>query len=120
MDEGKTQFRSLIHIHTLGPPCQHFQRGAQKTGGVDRKKQHITTMEFPLVRREREAKAEKNGGGPVTNGMIEDRIPHTQERNLPGGANWVVQKFGGTSVGKFAVQIAEDIVLYVHFFLPMR
>jgi aspartate kinase len=23
---------------------------------------------------------------------------------------WVVQKFGGTSVGKFAVNIAEDIV----------
>ena len=26
------------------------------------------------------------------------------------GAGWVVQKFGGTSVGKFAVNIAEDIV----------
>lgn len=25
-------------------------------------------------------------------------------------AGWVVQKFGGTSVGKFAVNIAEDIV----------
>jgi aspartate kinase len=23
---------------------------------------------------------------------------------------WIVQKFGGTSVGKFAVNIAEDIV----------
>jgi len=67
-----------------------------------------------MVRRERE-KTEKNGSGgpPVTNGAIEDRIPHTQERDLPGGANWVVQKFGGTSVGKFAVKIAEDIVLYV-------
>jgi aspartate kinase len=28
-------------------------------------------------------------------------------------AGWVVQKFGGTSVGKFAVNIAEDIVRYV-------
>jgi len=65
-----------------------------------------------MIRRERE-KTEKNGSGPVTNGTIVDRIPHTQERDLPGGANWVVQKFGGTSVGKFAVQIAEDIVLYV-------
>jgi len=26
---------------------------------------------------------------------------------------WVVQKFGGTSIGKFAVNIAEDIVRYV-------
>ena len=26
---------------------------------------------------------------------------------------WVVQKFGGTSVGKFAGNIAEDIVRYV-------
>lgn len=25
---------------------------------------------------------------------------------------WIVQKFGGTSVGKFAVNIAEDIVRY--------
>jgi len=24
--------------------------------------------------------------------------------------SWIVQKFGGTSVGKFAVQLAEDIV----------
>ena len=67
-------------------------------------------MEFPTVRKERE-KSAKNGSGPVTNGTIENRIPHTQERDLPGGANWVVQKFGGTSVGKFAVKIAKDIVL---------
>ncbi|KAK4543079.1 hypothetical protein LTR36_005856 [Oleoguttula mirabilis] len=66
-------------------------------------------MEFPMVRRER-ATVEKRSNGPVTHG-IPDRIPHTQERDLPGGANWVVQKFGGTSVGKFAVKIAEDIVL---------
>jgi len=26
---------------------------------------------------------------------------------------WVVQKFGGTSIGKFAVNIAEEIVRYV-------
>ncbi|KAK4981013.1 hypothetical protein LTR66_010246 [Elasticomyces elasticus] len=46
----------------------------------------------------------------LTNGF-EKQIPHQQEKNLPGGGNWVVQKFGGTSVGKFAVQIAQDIVL---------
>jgi len=28
------------------------------------------------------------------------------EKDLPGGGNWVVQKFGGTSVGKFAKDIA--------------
>ena len=26
---------------------------------------------------------------------------------------WIVQKFGGTSVGKFAAKIAEDVVPYV-------
>jgi len=26
---------------------------------------------------------------------------------------WVIQKFGGTSVGKFAAQIAEQIVRYI-------
>jgi aspartate kinase len=46
-----------------------------------------------------------------TNGF-EQSIPHQQEKNLPGGGNWVVQKFGGTSVGKFAIDIANDIVMY--------
>jgi aspartate kinase len=27
-------------------------------------------------------------------------------------SNWVVQKFGGTSVGKFALNIIEQVVLY--------
>jgi aspartate kinase len=49
-----------------------------------------------------------------TNGF-EQSIPHQQEKNLPGGGNWVVQKFGGTSVGKFAIDIANDIVMYVTF-----
>ena len=68
-------------------------------------------MDFPIIRRSRQSVPERNGNGPVTNGTIENRIPHTQERDLPGGANWVVQKFGGTSVGKFGVKIADDIVL---------
>ncbi|GAB7362423.1 hypothetical protein MBLNU230_g2745t1 [Neophaeotheca triangularis] len=38
------------------------------------------------------------------------QIPHQPERNLPGGGNWVVQKFGGTSVGKVAEKIVRDIV----------
>ncbi len=30
----------------------------------------------------------------------------------PNSRGWVVQKFGGTSVGKFPDKIAEDIVRY--------
>lgn len=29
-------------------------------------------------------------------------------------SNWVVQKFGGTSVGKFALKIIEQVVEYVY------
>lgn len=29
-------------------------------------------------------------------------------------SEWVVQKFGGTSVGKFAVKILEQVVQFVH------
>lgn len=32
-------------------------------------------------------------------------------------SNWVVQKFGGTSVGKFAFNIIEQVVLYVSLVL---
>jgi hypothetical protein len=46
-----------------------------------------------------------NGGGLV----FEDSIPHTQEKNLPDGGNWVVQKFGGTSLGKFAEGICDIV-----------
>ncbi|KAK3116327.1 hypothetical protein LTR53_003454 [Teratosphaeriaceae sp. CCFEE 6253] len=69
-------------------------------------------MEFPMIRRERQSVPEKHNtnGTNTPNGDI-DRRPHTQDKDLPGGANWVVQKFGGTSVGKFAGKIAEDIVL---------
>lgn len=46
-----------------------------------------------------------------TNGQSEADIPQQQalKRNASPGP-WIVQKFGGTSVGKFAVNIAEDIV----------
>jgi aspartate kinase len=36
-----------------------------------------------------------------------ERIAHTEEKDLPGG--WVVLKFGGTSVGKFAENIADIV-----------
>jgi aspartate kinase len=31
------------------------------------------------------------------------------EKNLPGGGNWVVQKFGGVAVGKLATNIADIV-----------
>jgi len=48
----------------------------------------------------------------ITTNGYEQRIPHKQEKDLPGNANWVVQKYGGTSLGKFPREIAEDIVVY--------
>jgi aspartate kinase len=41
----------------------------------------------------------------LSNGTV--RITHTEEKELPGG--WVVLKFGGTSVGKFAESIVEIV-----------
>jgi aspartate kinase len=41
-------------------------------------------------------------------------IAPTQLRANNAKGGWVVQKFGGTSVGKFAVNIAEDIVRWVY------
>lgn len=68
-------------------------------------------MDFPIIRSAREKKAHSvNEISSVTNGFSYRR-PHTPEKELATGANWVVQKFGGTSVGKVAVRIAEDIVL---------
>ena len=40
---------------------------------------------------------------------VADSIPHTMEKDLPGGGNWVVQKFGGTSIGKFSTNIADIV-----------
>ncbi|KAG9311844.1 Aspartate/glutamate/uridylate kinase [Chiua virens] len=36
--------------------------------------------------------------------------PNLHQNTIDPSARWLVQKFGGTSVGKFAVQIARDIV----------
>ncbi|GBE87347.1 Probable aspartokinase [Sparassis crispa] len=36
--------------------------------------------------------------------------PNMHQNTIDPAAKWLVQKFGGTSVGKFAVKIAEDIV----------
>src|SRR5260221_7066958 len=37
--------------------------------------------------------------------------PNMYQNAIDSDASWIVQKFGGTSVGKFAAKIAEDIVL---------
>jgi hypothetical protein len=42
--------------------------------------------------------------GAVVNGVLRG---NTDEQ-----LGWIVQKFGGTSVGKFADKIAEDVVRY--------
>uniref|UniRef100_A0A0W0EZU1 Aspartate kinase n=1 Tax=Moniliophthora roreri TaxID=221103 RepID=A0A0W0EZU1_MONRR len=36
--------------------------------------------------------------------------PNLYQNCTSPGAKWVVQKFGGTSIGKYAVKIAGDII----------
>ena len=38
--------------------------------------------------------------------------PSMHQNTIDPDAKWLVQKYGGTSVGKFASQIAENIVPY--------
>lgn len=40
-----------------------------------------------------------------------DAIPDAQAKNSSGDTDWVVQKFGGTSLGKSIVTIADNIIL---------
>ncbi len=52
-----------------------------------------------------------NGTGKAGKAAVEGKREGSQSRLKNNSeAGWVVQKFGGTSVGKFAVNIAEDIV----------
>ena len=39
--------------------------------------------------------------------------PNMHQNTIDPAATWLVQKYGGTSVGKFAAQIAENIIPYV-------
>src|SRR6266566_4712432 len=41
--------------------------------------------------------------------------PNLHQNTIVPEAKWLVQKYGGTSVGKFASQIAENIVPYAQF-----
>lgn len=38
--------------------------------------------------------------------------PNLHQNTIDPDAKWLVQKYGGTSVGKFASQIVEDVVPY--------
>ncbi|KAL7773000.1 hypothetical protein CFE70_002964 [Pyrenophora teres f. teres 0-1] len=67
-------------------------------------------MDTPMICRERPTKATMQHETTQVNGHI-NSIPHDPERDLPGSTTWIVQKFGGTSLGKFTATIAEDIVL---------
>jgi hypothetical protein len=52
-------------------------------------------------------------GSPEPLAVVEksdDKAVETTRRGNTSQGGWIVQKFGGTSVGKFAVNIAEDIV----------
>ena len=48
-----------------------------------------------------------SGQGPST-------PPNMHQNTIDPAAKWLVQKYGGTSVGKFATKIAEDIIPFVH------
>jgi hypothetical protein len=55
-----------------------------------------------------------NGHGIAEKAAMEGNTEGTQLRwRNDSKARWIVQKFGGTSVGKFAGNIAEDIVRWV-------
>lgn len=63
-----------------------------------------------MVRQQRKPIDASNFINGILGNDFGDRRPHQTEKSIPGGGNWVVQKFGGTSVGKFPIKIAEDIV----------
>lgn len=54
-----------------------------------------------------------NGSAEAVVGSSGTEGSATQRWRNNSDGGWIVQKFGGTSVGKFAVNIAEDIVRFV-------
>lgn len=49
----------------------------------------------------------------VSSSSLPRTPPNLHQNTIDPDAKWLVQKFGGTSVGKFATKIAEDIVACV-------
>jgi hypothetical protein len=41
--------------------------------------------------------------------------PNLHQNSIDPSSRWLVQKFGGTSIGKFPVRIAQDIISCIHF-----
>lgn len=75
-------------------------------------------MDFQIIRGERlplDASKFVNGllghkGTMFTRSRPLDPVTEVVPAAAPTGG-WIVQKFGGTSVGKFPIKIAEDIIL---------
>ncbi|KAI0341386.1 aspartate kinase [Trametopsis cervina] len=51
-----------------------------------------------------------SGESSTSSSSLPGTPPNLHQNSADPAAKWLVQKFGGTSVGKFAVKIAEDIV----------
>lgn len=66
---------------------------------------------FSRPRKSWRMSASQLSNGPRNAASTAQTIEQLRGNNAKGG--WVVQKFGGTSVGKFASNIAEDIVRFV-------
>lgn len=70
-------------------------------------------MDSPMICREHPTKAAMLLHDTIQVNGHAQSLSDNHEQELPSGTTWIVQKFGGTSLGKFAATIAEDIVLYV-------
>jgi aspartate kinase len=71
-------------------------------------------MDFQVIRREHpqlDATRFINGIISQRPAKIVNQKPYLPPQDMPKANNWIVQKFGGTSVGKFPLKIAEDIIL---------
>lgn len=87
-----TRHTSYIAVHTIGEHhhCPSYY--------------HLYHCISCIAGRQKETRKIKMSA--IVNGYKHEseRISHQEEKHLPGG--WVVLKFGGTSVGKFAENIA--------------
>jgi aspartate kinase len=71
-------------------------------------------MDFQVIRRDQpqlDATRFINGILAQRPSKVVNHKPHLPPQDFPKTSNWIVQKFGGTSVGKFPLKIAEDIIL---------